>query len=313
MPQALLEALLVCLLLRLKLPLQSRVRCWRICGGVCAARCCLSGSCATWQAAQAAGPFNRALQFSALSLLGLCLQSGLLTLMVDQVPPQAAIFPAAAGGAGGAPLAHSPATASTAFAPSTFAHAVGFIAYAFALRLVFAATVELMPEETYYWNYAQHLDWGYLDHPPMVAWLIHGCTLLLGQSEFAVRLSALLCGAVASFFIYRLTRNLFGREAALAALLLAQGLPFFFLAGLLITPDAPLTAAWAASLYFLERALVGTKLSSWWFAGLCLGLGLVSKYTILILGSVAVTYMLWDAIARRWWLPAPYGRYCWRC
>jgi dolichol-phosphate mannosyltransferase len=105
-----------------------------------------------------------------------------------------------------------------------------------------------------------------------------------------------------------LTRNLFGREAALAALLLAQGLPFFFLAGLLITPDAPLTAAWAASLYFLERALVGEKASSWWFAGICLGLGLLSKYTILILGAVACAYMLWDRDARRCWrrLP-PYG------
>jgi len=32
------------------------------------------------------------------------------------------------------------------------------------LRLVYGGWVELMPEETYYWNYARHLDIGYLDH-----------------------------------------------------------------------------------------------------------------------------------------------------
>ena len=50
--------------------------------------------------------------------------------------------------------------------------AIGLIAYAFILRLVYLGSVELLPEEAYYWNYSRHLDIGYLDHPPMVAWLI---------------------------------------------------------------------------------------------------------------------------------------------
>jgi dolichol-phosphate mannosyltransferase len=301
---ALLDALLVCVLLRSNIP--PEISQW--CGyGV--------GFVLLW--ALTRPPPNgaetallaRGLTLAALAGLGLWLQSGVLTLLVQtwHWVPQAAIFLAAPVGL--AVLYWARSACASAGSPAHWrAFAIGFIAYAFALRLIFAGTVELMPEETYYWNYAQHLDLGYLDHPPLIAWLIHGCTLLFGQTEFAVRLSALLCGAIASFFIYRLTRNLFGREAALAALLLAQGLPFFFLAGLLMTPDAPLTAAWAASLYFLERALVGAKVSSWWFAGICLGLGLISKYTILILGSVAVLYMLWDAPARRWWLRfPPYG------
>ena len=42
----------------------------------------------------------------------------------------------------------------------------------FLLRALYSPWCELFPEEAYYWNYAQHLDTGYLDHPPMVAWLI---------------------------------------------------------------------------------------------------------------------------------------------
>jgi dolichol-phosphate mannosyltransferase len=179
--------------------------------------------------------------------------------------------------------------------------AIGLIAYAFILRLVYLGSVELLPEEAYYWNYSRHLDIGYLDHPPMVAWLIRLGTAAFGQSPFGVRIGAVCCGMIASVFTYRLTRNLFGETTALAALLLAQTLPFFFLSGLLMTPDAPLTAAWAASLYFLERALVAGRSGAWWRVGLSMGIGMISKYSIGLLVPVTAAFMLWDRQSRRWW------------
>jgi dolichol-phosphate mannosyltransferase len=177
---------------------------------------------------------------------------------------------------------------------------VALTIFSYALRLLYAGSVDLMPEETYYWNYAQHLDYGYLDHPPMVAWLIRAATTLLGQTEFAVRAGAIFCGTLTSYFVYRLTRNVFGREAALASLALTQTLPFFFLSSLLMTPDSPLTASWAACLYFLERALVAANPAAWWRAGVSLGLGLISKYTILLLAFSAFAYVVWSPHSRRW-------------
>ena len=179
--------------------------------------------------------------------------------------------------------------------------AVGLIAYAFALRLVYLGSVELLPEETYYWNYARHLDIGYLDHPPMVAWLIRLGTAVFGQTQFGVRVGAVCCGVITSVYAYRLTRNLFDETSALIALVLAQTLPFFFLSGLLMTPDASLTAAWAASLYYLERALVGGRSEAWWRAGIALGIGAISKYSIGLLVPVTLAFMLWDRQSRRWW------------
>ena len=178
--------------------------------------------------------------------------------------------------------------------------AVGVIVFTWLLRLVYGAQVELLPEETYYWNYSQHLDFGYLDHPPMVGWLIRAGTRAFGDTEFGVRFGALCSGAVAGLFVYRLTQNLFGRASALAALLLMQALPFFFLTGMLMTPDAPLMAAWAAVLYFLERALIAGRAQAWWGAGLCLGVGLLSKYTIGFLAFSTVIFMLLDSRSRRW-------------
>jgi len=60
--------------------------------------------------------------------------------------------------------------------------AVAVVVFASALRLIYGAQVELMPEETYYWNYSRHLDIGYLDHPPMVGWLIWLGTAAFGDT-----------------------------------------------------------------------------------------------------------------------------------
>ena len=178
--------------------------------------------------------------------------------------------------------------------------AIALIAISVIVRLLCAGTIELLPEETYYWNYAQHLDIGYLDHPPMVAWLIRLGTAAFADTEIGVRAGAVLCQAVASLFIYKLTRNLFGAPSALTALLLMQLLPFCFCSGFLMTPDAPLSAAWTATLYFLERALIGGRASAWWGVGISLGLGLLSKYTIAMLVPAAFIFMLIDQDARRW-------------
>jgi dolichol-phosphate mannosyltransferase len=245
------------------------------------------------RAAADAGGFWRN---SAVAFMAVFLRAGVLALLVQRWgwAPQFAILIAVALG-----LAVT--------APRWRNIAAGLILYGLVLRLVYAGSVELMPEETYYWNYSRHLDFGYLDHPPMVAWLIRAGTAIFGQTEFGVRAGALCCGVVTSIFVYKLARNLFGEAAALAALLLTQALPYFFLSGLLITPDAVMVAAWAGSLYFLERALLGGQSRAWLFAGVCLGIGMMSKYSIALLGAAAAAFMLWDRESRRWWRrPEPY-------
>jgi dolichol-phosphate mannosyltransferase len=176
------------------------------------------------------------------------------------------------------------------------------------LRVAYMASVELFPEEAYYWNYSQHMDFGYLDHPPMVAWLIRAGTALFGNYEFGVRIGGLLSAAAASFFVYRTAQEMYGRPSALVALVLMQVLPAYFLAGLFITPDTPMITAWAAALYFLQRALLGGHARAWWGAGIALGFGLISKYTIALLVPATLVFFVIDRQSRVWLLRAlPYA------
>src|SRR6266850_3995938 len=184
---------------------------------------------------------------------------------------------------------------------------IAILAYVLALRAVFMPLVDLIPEEAYYWNYAQHLDLSYLDHPPMVGWLIWLSTSVLGKSEFAVRLPAYICWIIAALFMFRLTLNLFDRTSAFRVILLLAVLPIYFGLGFFMTPDVPLYAAWAGSLYFLERALLAQKHRAWWGVGVCMGVGMLAKYTIALLGLGTLIFVLIDRQSRRWlFRPEPY-------
>ena len=179
----------------------------------------------------------------------------------------------------------------------------------FLLRTLYAPWCELFPEEAYYWNYAQHLAPGYLDHPPMVAWLIWLGTWVFGHGEWGVRVGALGCSLLTSFFAHRLTA-IFSRDrrAAWGAAASVQCLPYFFMTGWMMTPDAPLTACWAATLYFLARVFFARDGRGWLGAGAFLGLGMLSKYTIVLLGPATLLFMALDPDARTWFRrTAPYG------
>lgn len=173
------------------------------------------------------------------------------------------------------------------------------IIFSFILRFLANIFIGLIPEEAYYWNYAQHLDFGYLDHPPMVALLIRLPTMLFGNHEFFVRLSSIICWLLTAFFIFKFS-NLIKKGTGIFSVLLLSILPFFFLQSLVITPDNPLMACWAACIYYFYRALVLNEAKSWYRGGIWLGLGLFSKYTIVLLGPCVLLYILLVPSSRYW-------------
>ncbi len=175
------------------------------------------------------------------------------------------------------------------------------------IRLVFIGWLNLLPEEAYYWNYAAHLNIGYLDHPPMVAWLIYAFQLVLGRSEFAVRLPAFLGWIAIAFFMYRLTVDIAGKHVGKLTVLLLACLPIYMSVGFIMTPDAPFYVAWAGALYFVHQAVVHNRKNAWYLVGLFLGLGLLSKYTMGLVVVSTVVYLLIDKRSRHWFVkPQPY-------
>ena len=167
-----------------------------------------------------------------------------------------------------------------------------------AVRLALAAVVPLGHDEAYYVDWARHLEPGYLDHPPAVAWLAAGPLRFLGASPFAVRLPEVILGALTLVLATSLVDARAGRRAALATAVALQAAPLFSLGTALLTPDAPLALAWVGTFWALERAL--DRGPPWALAaGAFLGVGALSKLTAGLLGVAVFSGLLATRDGRR--------------
>jgi 4-amino-4-deoxy-L-arabinose transferase-like glycosyltransferase len=157
------------------------------------------------------------------------------------------------------------------------------------LRLLYAAHVELAPQEAYYWQYARHLDLSYFDHPPMCAWLIALSTRLLGDTELGVRLPAVLSGTALTWLLYSLGARLYSPAVGALTALAANATVLFGLGAVVMTPDVPLVLFWAAALRVLCELVLpdgkgpGRGSFRWYLLGALCGLALLSKYTAALL------------------------------
>lgn len=184
---------------------------------------------------------------------------------------------------------------------------LAIVIYTVLLRLFYLGVPDLIFEEAYYWNYAKHLDIGYLDHPLMVAWIIKLFISLMGNIEFAVRFGAFLCWFVTAYFSYKLTREVLNKASANWALMIVTVLPAYFSFGWFMSPDAPLTACWAMAIYYIHQALIRENKMAWLGVGIAIGLGMISKYTIVLLGAAIVLFVFTDRNSRKWLSrPEPY-------
>ena len=259
-------------------------------------------------------PWAQIGRFTLSSVLVLSMRGGVLALLIQNwhVPAFIAIFLASAMTTVILYLISnfwvlSTGSDSTASELRWRVASLGIVAFAVLLRLIYMGTAQLIPDEAYYWNYAQHMDLSFFDHPPMVAWVIWLGTAIFGNDEFGVRIGAFVCGLVAMGYLYALACNLYDKSTGIRAVLLLAVLPLGFVTAALMTPDAPLMAAWAATLYYMERALLADQRSAWLGMGIAFGLGILSKYTLGLLGLAALVFVILDPGSRRWFRrPHPY-------
>src|SRR2546427_13269815 len=114
-------------------------------------------------------------------------------------------------------------------------------------RGIIGATIPLIDDEAYYWLWAHHLDWSYLDHPPMIAYIVF-LTTRGGDSAIWIRLGALLLGAPTTYTLFLLGREMFGARAGFIAAVLFQIAPVLAGGALVVTPASPLFLAWTPAL-----------------------------------------------------------------
>jgi 4-amino-4-deoxy-L-arabinose transferase-like glycosyltransferase len=159
--------------------------------------------------------------------------------------------------------------------------------------------ITLYVDEAQYWTWAKDLDWGYFSKPPLIGWLIAACTAVFGDGVLAVKLAGMLCYPATAWVVFLLGRQLFDERIGLRCALAFSLLPFVSGLGLFVSTDAPLLFFWALAVLAFSRALALDRWGDWLLLGVAVGLGTMSKYTMLAFGACALLYLLAEKDRRR--------------
>jgi len=152
------------------------------------------------------------------------------------------------------------------------------------LNLVQAAATGLFDDEAYYWVYSRFLDWGYFDHPPMIALLIK-MGYAIFPNEFGIRFFV----AIISTATIWLIRKLLDQKDDQLFYSIAISIALLQLGGMIAVPDVPLL--FFTTVFFLsyKHFVANPSVRNSVFTGVAIALMLYSKYHGLLV--IAFTLM----------------------
>jgi 4-amino-4-deoxy-L-arabinose transferase-like glycosyltransferase len=157
-------------------------------------------------------------------------------------------------------------------------------------------------DELYYLACSQHLDWGYVDQPPLIAVIAKLIRLTIGDSLSAIRLPAALAGAGSVVLTGAIARELGGgRFAQTIAALCAALAPGSLAINHYLSMNAFEPLFWMGCAYVTLRIIQTGNARLWIWFGVLAGFGLENKHSMLIFGF-ALTAALLLTRERRWLL-----------
>jgi hypothetical protein len=190
-----------------------------------------------------------------------------------------------------------------------YASGVGVVAFLAGLRLLLhlltANHYGYFRDEMYYLDCGQHLDWGYVDQPPMiglVAWFVRH---VLGTSLLAIRLLPALAGAGIVALTGYIAHQFGGRRFAMGLAALAVALSaVFVINGHLLTMNVFEPLLWMGCTSVVIRIVHTGNQKLWLWFGLLCGIGLQTKYSMAVFGLGIVVGVLLTperrAFANKW-------------
>jgi 4-amino-4-deoxy-L-arabinose transferase-like glycosyltransferase len=150
----------------------------------------------------------------------------------------------------------------------------------FRVAALYFNRTDLFTDESQYWFWSLEPAFGYFSKPPLIAWIIAATTPACGDSEFCIRLPAVLIHITTSFVIFALGQRLFSPRAGFWSAITFATLPGISVSSGIISTDVPLLLAWALALLVLCEWLITPSLTMAALLGAAIGVGLNAKYAM---------------------------------
>lgn len=170
----------------------------------------------------------------------------------------------------------------------------------FALHLATQGQYGFHRDELAFWDDARYPAWGYVAYPPLTPMLARAAMALFGDSLQAYRLPSALAQALAGWLAGLIARELGGRRGAqcLASIAIAC-VPFSLLAGSMLQYTSPDYLWWVLCAWLMLRLANGGDPRWWLGLGLAIGLGMMTRYTMLFCAAGIAAAVLATPLRRQ--------------
>lgn len=152
-------------------------------------------------------------------------------------------------------------------------HRVLFYSFWLLIGLIQSYYTELLDDEAYYWVFSRFLDWGYFDHPPMIAPMIKA-----GYAVFPNELGVRIISLLLNIGTLLLLEKLIARKNDLLFYVIAFSLAVIQIGGILAVPDSPLIFFTALFFWCYKKFIENSSWANTFLLGVVAACLLYSKY-----------------------------------
>jgi len=156
-------------------------------------------------------------------------------------------------------------------------------------------------------NWGRHPQWGYWKHPPLQAWIAEASVQVAGRSLWGAYLASQVAISACFLAVWRFARGFLEPPYALLSVLMLEGVFYYNYMSPQFSANVLQMALWSWTSLLFWRALNSGRARYWGLCGLTAGLGLLTRYDMVILLISLLVFMLLNVQARKHFAkPGPY-------
>ena len=132
-------------------------------------------------------------------------------------------------------------------------------------------------------TWGRQLEWGYDKNPFMNGLLTALALKIDGHTGWAIYLFSQLAVAICFWAVWQLSKKILPPIYALLTVFLLEGMQYYNFHAIDFNDNTLELATWGLTILFFYQALQENKVRDWLLTGLCAGLGMMTKYYIVML------------------------------